>query len=140
MLQEIIFHSQIRMRSDNKLTARRVREFPKRAFKMVNKFKIFEIITTCVNNDHPYDPQLFVQRAMFSGRTFNTTSTQYAHRARTHIRTRTSKLVGGCLAVYRLARRRQGLFVSFSHACVRVHASIMPRNTQPGELVTTLDM
>lgn len=52
-----------------------------------------------------------------------------------------SKLVGGCLAVYRrLARRRQGLFVSFSHACMRIRASIMPRNTQPGELVTTLDM
>lgn len=62
-------------------------------------------------------------------------------RTHRHARARAqSKLVGGCLAVYRLARRRQGLFVSFSQACMRVRASIMPRNTQPGELVTTLDM
>jgi len=109
---------------------------------MVSKFKIFEIITACANNDRPYDPQLFMQRAMFSGRTFNTTSTQYTLHTLVHKRVGAqSKLVGGCLAVYRrLARRRQELFVSFSHACMRIRASIMPRNTQPGELVTTLDM
>lgn len=101
----------------------------------MDEFKISEIITACTNNNRPYDPQLFMQRAMFSGRTFNTTYTQTQARARAQ-----SKLVGGCLAVYRLARRRQGLFVSFSQACMRVRASIMPRNTQPGELVTTLDM
>jgi len=46
---------------------------------------------------------------------------------------------GGCLAVYRLPRRRQGLFASFSRArvCTCEHNAA---RTTPDELVTTLDM
>lgn len=63
-----------------------------------------------------------MQRATFSGGTFNT--------ARTHAR---PELVGGCLAVYRLARRRRGIVRillaavhtrtrAYVRACVHVEA------------------
>lgn len=68
---------------------RRVCKFSKRVFKMVGEFKISKIITACANNDRPYDPQLFMLRAMFSGRTFNTTSTQYIRTLHAHARTHT---------------------------------------------------